>query len=64
MNLKNQKYILPPCRKCRGMAKLEYNQEVGLFTQSRVRCTVCDTHTDWRPTRFQAEIDWEDMCCA
>ena len=58
---KEPAYKLPACPRCSGKAKLEYNPEVGLFTQSRVRCTVCDHKTGWRPTRFQAEMDWEDM---
>lgn len=61
---KESHYKPTACPKCSGVAKLEYNPDVEQATQSRVRCTVCDTHTDWRPTRFQAEVEWEDMCCA
>lgn len=54
-------YILPRCARCGGKAKLEHHGDIFQATYSRVRCTACERHTDWRPTRFQAEIDWEDM---
>lgn len=58
MNTKT--YPIPKCPRCGCKAKLEYNAEVGYWTQSRVRCTACGRRTAWRPTRFQAEIEWED----
>ncbi|MGN0996531.1 MAG: hypothetical protein ACI4PG_06460 [Candidatus Ventricola sp.] len=54
-------HILPLCRRCGGKPKLEYHGDIFQATYSRVRCTRCDLHTDWRPTRFQSERDWEDM---
>lgn len=27
---------------------------------SRVRCTACGRQTEWKHTRFQAEIAWEN----
>ncbi len=54
-------YRLPRCPKCGGQATVEHNPELGLRTQSRVRCMRCGMKTDWRMTRFQCEIEWEDM---
>lgn len=54
-------YHIHACRRCGGRAKLEYSEDITIGTYSRVRCTACDRHTAWRPTRFQAEIDWEEM---
>lgn len=57
----NAVYRLPDCKVCAGRAKLEHNPEFGYWSQSRVRCTVCGRRAAWRPTRFQAEIEWEEM---
>lgn len=53
-------YVPSVCRRCGGAPKLEYNGHYRSAIRSRMRCTRCDTCTDWRPTRFQSEMDWEE----
>lgn len=53
-------YVPSNCRSCGGVPKLEYNGHYRSSIRSRMRCTRCDTCTDWRQTRFQAEMDWEE----
>lgn len=53
-------YMPSKCSRCGGTPKLEYNGHYRSMIRSRMRCTSCDRCTDWRPTRFQAEMDWED----
>lgn len=55
-------YTPPNCSRCGGTAKVEYNGQYRSSIRSRVRCVKCDRCTDWRMTRFQAEIEWEEMC--
>ena len=50
-------YQMPLCRRCGGVPKLEYRMDFRVW----VRCSVCDTHTAWAPTRWQAYEDWDDM---
>ena len=53
-------YIPSKCRHCGGVPRLEYKLHYLGAVESRMRCTTCDKCTDWRQTRFQAEMDWED----
>lgn len=53
-------YVPSVCRRCGGVPKLEYNGHYRSAIRSRMRCMVCDRCTDWRQTRFQAEMDWEE----
>ena len=51
------KHNMSACRACGGAPKLEYNLNAWV----RVRCTGCDAHTAYAPTRWQVYEDWEEM---
>ena len=57
---KQPPHKMSECRRCDGKPVLEYESIRG---EVRVRCTGCDSHTSWHPTRWQAYEDWEDMQC-
>lgn len=55
-------YVPSPCRRCGGAPVLEYNGQYRSAIRSRMHCPACGTFTDWRRTRFQAEMEWEEEC--
>lgn len=51
---------LPPKCTCGTRPIVEHDTD-GAYSviPSRVRCSACGRHTEWKHTRFQAEIAWE-----
>lgn len=56
---KAEPHIPSRCR-CGGSAKTEHKFRL-LEARARMRCTMCDAHTAWAPTIWQAYADWERM---
>ena len=59
---KTEPHIPSRCR-CGGSVKTEHKFRL-LEAQARMRCTMCDAHTAWVPTIWQAYADWEEMANA
>lgn len=55
-------YKMSKCPKCAVRPELEHDGDLtqARHIASRVRCVQCGLRTEWRPTRFQAEIAWEE----
>lgn len=59
---KHEVYMPPRCT-CGERPIVEHDKSAEAMIRkvipSRVRCASCGRQTDWKHTRFQAEIAWE-----
>lgn len=57
-------YMPPKCPDCGERPIVEHDAPPQAMPHSmipsRVRCPGCGKRTEWRSTRFQAEIAWEE----
>ena len=63
-NIRVKEVYMPPRCSCGERPIVEHEESAEAMIRraipSRVRCPGCGKKTQWRQTRFQAEIAWEE----